>query len=261
MKASISFTTYSDKTELAEKSLFNISLWKNNNFQLMVACHDCSNKMKKLLQHYKEKKVINDLFFTPNNFGHLRGVNLCLEKAKGKYFFNINHDILVKNECVINDCIKILDNKKVGMVGWFWVGNGCFWKKEKINFTLRSKYFKKNKIFDCPLELKQALVQNKIKNVIPGGAWAWCCNTSFFGIKTKIFKSLGGFNTKSFEHKYADDYLTYQIIEKRLDVLDMPKHLYKEEYFDCMTRCKWHDLGIKIAKKESRPINYLTKFL
>jgi hypothetical protein len=261
MEISISFTTHSDKTKFAEASLLCISQWKNQNHQLIVTCHDASKDMISLLNYYKNKKTIDDLFFTSSNFGHLRGVNFCLEKAKGKYFFNINHDVLVKNKCVVDDCRSLLQEEKNGMVGWFWIGNGCYWVGDKLNFTLRNNKIEKNDLYNDPIDLINAIKINKIKNVIPNESWAWCCNTSFFGIRTNLFKSLGGFSTKDFKHEYADDYLTYQLLERKLNVLDLPKHIYNYNYFDSMTRCKWHDLGLRLEKKESKKSFYLNKFI
>ena len=242
MEVSISFTTYSNKVDLAEKSLFEISKWKNESHQFLVACHDATRKMKNLLDHYKSKKIINDLFYTPSNFGHLKGVNLCLENARCEYFFNINHDVLVKDICVINDCKDVLSDDKNGMVGWFWVGKGCYWEKDKLKFTLRNKKIQGNYFYDDPKELTRALKKNNVKNVVPDQSWVWCCNTSFFGIKTSLFREIGGFNSQDFTHGYADDYITYQLLEKKVNVINMPKHLYKKCFFDSLTSCKWHKI-------------------
>ena len=100
--------------------------------------------------------------------------------------------------------------------------------------------------------------KNNVKNVVPNENWIWCCNTSFFGIRTDLFNSIGGFNQKDFKHGYADDYITYQLLEKKYNILNLSKNSYKN--FDSLSRCKWHRIGIKLSKK-SKNNKYLPKLI
>lgn len=246
MNISIIVTTYADKIKFAKPCLESIGNWKQPHHELIVVCHDANDEMYKFLV---ENKKIDKLIFSPHNHGHLRGVNLGVASSKHPVFFNICHDMIIGPD-ILDYCGDLIKDK-TGIVGWHWRGNGVFWHDLYLDYTIREK--------KLPDFLINPMEKAGFLKILIESPWFWTCNTSFFGMRKTLWEKIKGFNTDDFQHGYADDFLTYAVLNKGFNSVNIPEKYYNPKYFDSLTRCFWHRIGIERAKKNTHQC--LVKFL
>ena len=227
---SIAVTTYGTQSLYTHACLESIRKWKNTRHELIVACHDPSLLLEYYLESCKKDGLIDKLIYTPNNYGHTKGVNKCFAEASGDILVNIANDILI-GPVIIDDCAyKLLHNKQLGLIGWHWYNDGTFWNNNNIiKYSLRDE----NKPFLN--ETDKTNIQNakwftgKLFNSI-GPKWLQLCNTAFFVIKKSTWNIVGGFSD-IYHHYWADDFLNYAVLDQGLDVHSFESKFKHKSYF------------------------------
>lgn len=234
-RISIAVTTYSKQSYYTHACLEAIRPWKNDQHELIVACHDQSLLLEFYLKGCERDGLIDQLLFTQPGYGHLRGVNLCFENASGEFFFNICNDMLI-GDFLVADCANRLCDSSLGMIGWHWYDGGdCEgerWRGDgSLEYNLRQE--------DSPwlgerdeANIRQAhWFTGKTFEAVGGPKWIQLCNTSFFGIRRDLWRRLGGFDYQKYYHWWADDFLSYAVLDQGLDVLNLGSHFRRKPYF------------------------------
>jgi hypothetical protein len=241
MKVSIVLTTYGDHLDNARSCLGAISGWKKD-CELVVACHDAGPALADYLSH---EKLIDKLIWTPDGFGHLRGVNLAVLAASEPFVFNVTHSMIV-GDGVLAACAETLKEENTGLVGWHWRGRGIRWKGDGLQYTMREPRMREEL-------LTPTLRLGRVLHALGGPVWMWCCNTSFCGFRKSVWEEVGGFNTSDFVHGLADDYLTYAVVNTGRNSVNIPERFYRPECFLSRRYKLWHRHGLERVRSEAPP--------
>jgi GT2 family glycosyltransferase/predicted O-methyltransferase YrrM len=230
-KISIAVTTYSTQSYYTHACLESIRTWKGNQHELIVACHDQSLLLEYYLKACLQDGLIDLLLFTEPGYGHTRGVNLCLEKARGDIFFNIANDMLI-GDVLVGDCAAKLREDSVGMVGWHWYSEGETWQGDgTLKYDLRDgdnpflSPSDEANIRSAPWFTGRAFLG------MGGPKWIQLCNTAFFGMRRELWERIGGFDFAKYPHYWADDFLGYAVLDQGLDVIHFEPRFRKSPFF------------------------------
>lgn len=228
---SIAVTTYAGQSFYTHACLEGIREWKSDRHELIVAAHDSSLLLEFYLKACAKDGLIDRLIFTPPGYGHTNGVNRCFAKARGDVLFNIANDIVI-GPSIVGACSHQLENDPaLGIVGWFWYSNGNFWKGDQVtSYRLRD-------------ERKPDLEESKQQHIrrapwftgrafkgLNGPKWIHQCNTAFFGIRREVWDKVGGFSD-AFRHYWADDFLSYAVLDQGLNVAAFDPCFKREQHF------------------------------
>lgn len=230
-KISLIITTFGTDTLYSQACLESIRKWKNDHHEVIVVSHDESPLLRAYLEANVADGLIDKLLYAIPGHGHTRGFNLGLKYAQGETVFNISNDILIGPLLVDYCAWDLLYDKQLGMVGWHWYSDGVRWNSGKIvDYVLRS-------VTDPYLSPQH---ETNIRNArwftgryfegIGGPYWLHVCNTSFFGMKRELLNYIGGFG-KEYTHYWADDFLSYAVLDQGLDVRHFDKCFRCRPYF------------------------------
>lgn len=226
---SLASTTYGTDSYYTHSCLESIRSWKNQQHELVVACHDPSLLLEFYLKACLQDGLIDKLIWTPSGCGHTRGVNRCFEEARGEFFFNIANDILI-GPALVNDCARKLCNPQLGLIGWHWYNEGTFWQEERIReYRVREEAAPQLSPAD-EANIRQASWFTGRFFEAAGPLWLCLCNTAFFGIRRELWQKVGGFNGP-YEHYWADDFLNYAVLDQGLDISHFEAKFRCREYF------------------------------
>lgn len=230
-RISIALTTYAHDTYYTHACLEAIRSWKTKRHEVLVACHDPSPLLEFYLRACEEEGLIDRLIFTPSEYGHTKGVNLCFDYATGDVLFNIANDIII-GPSIVDDCAyKLQNNKQLGLIGWHWYSDGTFWNNNKINsYRLRDDTKPDMSDVDEANIRKAPWFTGKAFEALGGPKWIHLCNTGFFGIRKELWKKIGGFST-TYRHYWADDFLNYAVLDQGLDISNFEPKFRKSCYF------------------------------
>ena len=230
-KVSIAVTTYSTQSFYTQECLSSIAKWKSHNHELLVACHDASLLLEYYLKGCLADGLIDQIIWTPHNFGHTMGVNKCLENASGDILCNIANDIIIGPYIVDSCSWRLTNNKQIGLIGWHWYGKGTIWGENGrvIKYDLRDN--QKPELSDIDkqnIENASWFTGKFFKGL--GPYWLQLCNTAFFCIRKDVWKRIGGFDTV-YRHYWADDFLNYAILYQGLDIIPFDSRFKNKHYF------------------------------
>jgi GT2 family glycosyltransferase len=230
-KISLAVTTYGTQSFYTHGCLEAIREWKRGRHELIVACHDASLLLEYYLRACLKDGLIDTLIFTPSGYGHTQGVNRCFASAHGDVLFNVANDIQL-GPAIVDDCANRLEaDPQVGLIGWHWYSDGTYWEGDRIvryrlcdetapdmepgnERNVRSASWFTGRTFDAL-----------------GGPRALClCNTAFFGIRRELWERLGGFSN-IYRHYWADDFLSYAVLDQGLNVEAFASKFNDAHYF------------------------------
>jgi GT2 family glycosyltransferase len=216
---SIVVTTYGTDTLYTQACLEAIRRWKNGHHEVIVVTHDETPLLRAYLEACAAEGLVDRLVYTSPGHGHTRSFNLGVKYATADVVFNIGNDIEV-GPSLVDDCAhKLRNDRQLGMIGWHWRNEGTFWQDGRlVEYRLCN-------------EAEPALGKNEEKN-IRAAAWftgrvfaalggpkaLHLCNTSFFGMRRALLDRIGGGFGPQYSHYWADDFLSYAVLDQGLDV-------------------------------------------
>lgn len=230
-KISLAVTTYGTQSFYTHACLEAVREWKRARHELIVACHDATLLLEFYLRSCLKDGLIDSLIFTPPGYGHTKGVNRCFADAQGDILFNVANDIQL-GPAIVDDCAsRLATDPQLGLIGWHWYSDGTYWDGDRI---VRFKLCDEN----CP-DMDPANERNV--RLAPwftgrafralGGPRALClCNTAFFGIRRELWDQLGGFSDL-YRHYWADDFLSYAVLDQGLNVEAFAAKFQNDHYF------------------------------
>ncbi len=269
--SSIVVTTYGQETWYTQMCLQRIAEWRKSYHELIVVFHDESALLRAYLEYMKAEGVIDVLLPAQSAHGHVRGVNLGMQHARGKYVVNLCIDVLL-GPGVVDECIKRLQgNPALGAVGWHypWAASypGSYWIGDRLYFSTRPV----EKDMDCRegddlLESYVAAIREsrwfsgKLFNAI-GPKRILCFNGSFFCLRHDLWNRIGGFDVSRFPHSWADDLLCYAVLDCGFSVANINPAFGSTEnpdYFREFNEYKWQ--GFHDADRHRDDISWIPWF-
>jgi GT2 family glycosyltransferase len=230
--ASLIVTTFQTDSFYTQACLEAIRRWKNAHHELIVVTHDESPLLRAYLDACVDEKLIGRLVFAESRHGHTRGFNLGVQYANADVVFNICNDILI-GPSLLDDCAQQLRrDPQLGIIGWHWYNEGTFWRDGKIEtFALRDA--RKPELAPEHLSNIRAApwFTGKFFEGIGGTKWLQLCNTSFFGIRREVLDRVGGGFSPTYRHYWADDFLSYAVLDQGLDVRHFDRRFRHRDYF------------------------------
>jgi GT2 family glycosyltransferase len=246
---SIIVTTYGEETAHTQHCLGKIRRWKTGRDEVIVVVHDESPTLRQFLELCCRLRIIDRLVLARPAHGHVRGVNLGFELARADIVFNVCIDMRVGGE-IVAECTEVLRSRpNVGLIGWHydWSADmeGSRWQGGRLEFSLRKS---------DDTEIGHHLISEHVDN-IRAAPWCTgrvfesigdvrftCVNGSFFAIRRELWQRLGGFDERLYPVHFADDFLTYAILDQGLDVLNIPRRFRcgaLPEEFSALTDLHW----------------------
>jgi GT2 family glycosyltransferase len=231
-RISIVVTTHRTDSLYTQACLESIRSWKMPHHELIVVTHDESALLRAYLEACAADRLIDRLVFADANHGHTRSFNLGLSYAGGDVVFNICNDILIGPALVDHCAWQLRNDPQLGVVGWHWYSEGTFWKDGRIDrFNLRDA---SNPLLTPEHEgniRKARWFTGRYFAGVGGRAlWLHVCNTGFFGARTDLLRSIGGFG-REYRHYWADDFLSYAVLDRGLDVRNFDRRFRAKAYF------------------------------
>jgi GT2 family glycosyltransferase len=229
LELSLVITTYGGETAHTQACLGRIRRWKRPEHEVIVVVHDESPTLRVFLELCRRLGIVDRLVLAESDHGHVRSVNLGFALSRAELVFNACIDMRIGGRLVA-DCAEILRTKpSAGMIGWHYDWSpdceGSFWRDGKLITSIRHP--------DATTPGGRLLEEQLIN--IRGAAWQTgrtldsvgdlrftCCNGSFFGIRRSVWDRLGGFDESLYPIHFADDFLTYAVLDQGLDVLNVP---------------------------------------
>jgi GT2 family glycosyltransferase len=223
-------TTYGGESAHTQQCLGRIRQWKSPQDEVIVVVHDESPTLRQFLELCRALRIVDRLVLAEPGHGHVRGVNLGFELARAETVFNVCIDMRVGGE-VVAQCEKLLlSGENVGLVGWHydWSAKteGSRWRDGVLTFSLRK--------LDDSLSGGRIIAEHE--NNIRAASWYTgrvfdsigtvrftCVNGSFFAIRRSLWQRLGGFDERLYPVHFADDFLTYAVLDQGLDVVNIPQ--------------------------------------
>jgi GT2 family glycosyltransferase len=227
---SIIVTTYGGETAHTQHCLGRIRRWKTPQDEVLVVVHDETPMLRQFLELCRSLRIVDRLVLAKAEHGHVRGVNLGFALAKADIVFNVCIDMRVGG-ALMSECAELLRTQpNVGLIGWHydWSADmeGSRWRDGRLQFSLR-------KIDSTAVagRLAPEHVENVRRAVwytgrvfeSVGEVRFACVNGSFFGTHRRLWQRLGGFDERLYPIHFADDFLTYAILDQGLDVLNVPR--------------------------------------
>ncbi len=227
---SLVVTTYGGESAHTQRCLGAIRLWKQPHHEVIVVAHDESPTLRAFLELARSLGIVDRIVLAESGHGHVRSVNLGFALTRAEIAFNVCIDMRVGGQLVA-DCAELLRTAPgAGMVGWHYDWSveceGSRWRHGKLESTTRRP--------DAAMPGGQ-LSPEHVANV-RRAAWHTgrvlesvgdfrftCCNGSFFGIHRALWDRLGGFDERLYPVHFADDFLTYAVLDQGLDVLNVPR--------------------------------------
>lgn len=251
-KCSIILTTWGKETLRSKEWFDRFDNWKNSDIEIIVVLHDETLAHKLLMEHYKDSGLIDKLIYAPTKHGHIRGLALASKYVTSDILAVINNDVLVSEQC-INDCIDIMSDQKIGLLGWhydniehratYWdVGNLNYTKRPNANETLEEKEIAKIKAAPW--------FSGKVFTALKGEKRLLLPNGSFIFTRTSLWNELGGFCFDQSDHFFHDDWYSYGVLEKGYNIANVPTswgNSSKPEIFLSKTDYPWR--GIEDTSK------------
>jgi len=227
--SSIIVTTWGGDTYYTQRCLASIGRWKTPWHELIVVVHDETPLLRLFLEHCHASGLIDRLFLAEAGHGHLRGVNLGMRVARHPYVFNINTDVVVGSG-VVDDCaLRLHDSPSLGMIAWHydWAPHheGTFWSADRLHSSLRLR----DGLARTPGRVDSEHLRNiaaapwfrgRVFRAV-GDRRILCANTSFFGVRKRLWNRIGGFDWSRYPHLWADDFLCYAILESGHDIANL----------------------------------------
>jgi GT2 family glycosyltransferase len=230
-KISIVVTTHRTDSLYTQACLSSIERWKNTHHELIVVAHDASELLRAYLEYCVKKRVVDKLLLAVSQHGHTRSFNLGCLHASGNTIFNISNDILV-GPSIVDDCAQnLINNPRIGIIGWHWIGNGARWEERRlVGYQLRTP--------------DPTMDANEVENIrsapwftgrtfaaLSGAKVLHLCNGSFFGIRTDVLKKVGGGFAPQYPHCWADDFMCYAVLEQGYDVIGFDDRFKSPAFF------------------------------
>lgn len=229
-EVSLVVTTYGGETAHTQACLGRIRRWKQPSHEVIVVVHDESPTLRTFLELCTRLGIVDRLVLADSGHGHVRGVNLGFSLARADIVFNVCIDMRIGGR-LVGDCVEVLrTTPNAGMIGWHYDwGTDCEgsrWRDGKLVISIRKP--------DATMPGGR-LLEEHVRNV-RGARWSTgrvlesvgdlrftCCNGSFFGMRRALWDRLGGFDERLYPIHFADDFLTYAVLDQGLDVLNLPR--------------------------------------
>jgi hypothetical protein len=226
---SLVVTTYGGETAHTQACLGRIRRWKKPEHEVIVVVHDESPTLRVFLELCRRLGIVDRLVLAESGHGHVRSVNLGFALSRAEIVFNVCIDMRIGG-ALVADCAEILrTTPRAGMIGWHYDWSpdceGSLWRDGTLVTAIRRP--------DATMPGGRLLEQH-VRN-IRAAAWHTgltlgsvgdlrftCCNGSFFGIRRSLWDRLGGFDGTLYPVHFADDFLTYAVLDQGLDVLNVP---------------------------------------
>ena len=256
---SIVVTTYGTDTRYTQACLEAIRCWKNGHHELIVVTHDETPLLRAYLEACVAEGLIDRLVYTSPGHGHIRSFNLGVKYATADVVFNICNDLEI-GPSLVDDCAhKLRHDPQLGMIGWHWYGEGAYWRDGRIaEFLLKNQDVpnlpptEEANIRAAPWFTGRAFASL-------GGAKSLClCNTSFFGMRRDLLDSLGGGFGPQYPHYWADDFLSYAVLDQGLDVRHFEEKFRRAEF---MGEHAYRHLDAPDRRRHEDALNYGGAFL
>ena len=208
MKASGCIVTYNVISSPSKKKIFlkeveDLMRFTEPDFKLYIVDNASPDGTGEYLKkEYKTNEHIK-VIANSENIGFGKAHNQIMGELDSDYHFIINPDIMIKDDVIGKMCAFLEENKNCGMVSpdiRFPNGNRQVLAKKdpKIKYLVASrlssdrennKLLREYSMLDCDLSVPQ-----KVENA----------SGCFLGIRTDLFKKLGGFDDRFF--MYFEDY-------------------------------------------------------
>lgn len=253
--SSIVITTYGGECGHTQACLGAIRRWKAAHHEVVVVVHDETPMLGQFLRFCETLGIADTIVYAESGHGHVRGVNLGFEHATSDIVFNLCIDMRIGSSVVDSLAARLIDHDHVGLVGWHYdwdaATDGSIWERDAhgdpvaLNVTPRIP-----NPGDDPGRLSP-----EQEAAIRGAAWSTgrtlaatgtarftCANGSFFGLRRQLWNALGGFDERSFPVHFADDALTYAVLDQGLDVENLPADWRcgrSPQHFLALTDRKW----------------------
>jgi len=223
-------TTYGGETAHTQACLGRIRRWKQPSHEVIVVVHDESPTLRTFLELCTRLGIVDRLVLAETGHGHVRGVNLGFSLTRAEIVFNVCIDMRIGGQ-LVGDCVEVLrTTPTVGMIGWHYDwGTDCEgsrWRDGKLVISIRKpdatmpggRLAEEHRRNVRRAEWSTGRVLESV-----GDLRFTCCNGSFFGIRRGLWDRLGGFDERLYPIHFADDFLTYAVLDQGLDVLNLPR--------------------------------------
>ena len=251
---SILFTTYGKETLMTYEWMQRFTQWKNSKHEIIAVVHDESVIHRETLKHFNNLGIIDKLIFATKNHGHINGLALATQYAKGKYIAVINNDMLVSEECVEWCLNRMEQNEKTGLIGWHYDDVRCpgtFWSGETLEYNIRPNANPNLTNKESHKLVNASWFSGKLLNALDNNfKRLYLPNGSFIFTRKKLWDDIGGFCFQEQDHYFHDDWYSYGVLEKGFDIENLPKKWgdsSKPEIFLSKTDYVWR--GVKDPSK------------
>ncbi|MCA9039612.1 MAG: class I SAM-dependent methyltransferase [Planctomycetaceae bacterium] len=255
---SIIVTTYKNDTLYTEACLEAIREWKSAHHELIVVVHDESPLLRAYLEACHQDGLIDILVLAESEHGHTRSFNLGVQYANSDLIFNICNDILIGPE-IIDDCAyQLRTDPHLGLIGWHWYSEGTCWKDGEVTqYSLRDQ--------ERPLLAQEYLGRiyeaewftGRLFRAIKGPKWLQLCNTAFFGARREVLEKVGGGFSKEFPHYFADDFLSYAVLDQGYDVRSFDPRFRVREHFH---EFQYDNIDVEDRRRGTDALNFKLQF-
>lgn len=247
---SIVITTHGHDTLRTRRCLDAILAWKRPEHELIVVAHDESVLLGVYLRFLRDCGRIDRLLFAEPGHGHVRGVNLGFDAAKGSLLCNINTDVLVGGDVIDHIKYMFAVQKRLGMVGWHYnwapAHTGTFWDGGRLRHTIRVRenLARRPGYVDAQhmRNLRDAHWSSGRVIGAVGDRRILCANTSFFVIRAGLWRAIGGFDEVRYPHIWADDFLCYAVLDQNMDIANLPEDVrvsQRPAQFNSLSDLEW----------------------
>lgn len=234
--------TYNN-SDIIEKCIASILAWtKDVDFKLFIS-DNCSTDNTVEIIEKKFPQVVILRNKENKGFGH--GHNVVIPYIDSKYHFVINPDIFMDSE-VVSELVRYMEaHRDVAMITpKIMNDNGTEQQLPKRNPNIRFLFLSKLK----PLKKYRRIYTREDENLLVPTEIDFCTGC-FFGIRTELFKKIGGFDTRYF--MYMEDADLSRTIRKRYKIIFYPL---------CYVYHKWHRENVKNFKGIRRWLHSMVKY-
>ena len=135
--ASLVLLTYNNLEKTTKPCLDSLFNCKNEfEFELIIVDNGSSDNTPSFLQEIKKKHDKVTLLLNKRNLGYAAGMNIGINKSKGKYIFLLNNDLLFTDNWIDKIVATLKANKKIGLIGPITNSAG---NEQKVHFDGISK--------------------------------------------------------------------------------------------------------------------------
>lgn len=230
--SSIIVTTYGTDTLYTQACLEAIRRWKRPHHELIVVSHDESPLLRAYLDACRAEGLVDRLVLAVSGHGHTRGFNLGLRFASSDVVFHIANDLVI-GPSLVDDCAqKLRSSPELGLIGWHWHNDGTFWRNGRlVGHRVRDDQRPNMSATDEGNIRAAPWFTGRAFESLGGPLWICLCNTGFFGARREVLDRVGGGFAPTYKHYWADDFLSYAVLDQGLDISHFEAKFRQKGYF------------------------------